>query len=140
MEVVDRRYPLSEVLHNVEFNQFLDGIMGCFEVVRITLADNLLQEGWDDCDLDIDIEIKGGRGSKKLSEFLSNYRKVNYLKVRDKQTGEWEIAGHHGSFFSVVGPYYLEISWGHKPYTVPYMVLRERGLRKKKWLQDLSSK
>ena len=121
-------------MHSKEFNEFLDGLMGFSEITRITLADHLLEAGWDSCDLDLDVEIKGGRASVELGKFLVKYPKVSFIKSRNKITKQLEISGHHGSRFCKVGPYYLEISWGQRPFTIPYMVLRERGLRKKKWL------
>jgi len=134
---VDRKYDIREVMHSKDFNEFLDGIMAIPQVTRITLADHLVESGWDSCDLDMDVEIKGGSIPKELGEFLHNYQTFSFIRSINKQTGLEEMSGHHGSKFWKVGDYYLEICWGCKPYTVPYLVLRERGLPKKKWLQKI---
>ena len=137
MDIVKTKYNIKEVMHNKEFNKFLDGIMKSREVVRITLADHLIESGWDSCDLDLDVEIKGGSVGPELGKFLLNYETVHLITSINKKTGQEEISGHHGSKFWKVGPYFLEIAWGHKPFTVPYLVLRERGIRKKGWLQKV---
>ena len=134
MEVV-QRYTLSEVLKDKEFNEFLDGVMRHKEIARITLVDHLIEKGWEWCDIDLDIEVVGGRLSEELGEFLSDYKTVHGFWVTNKETNEPEFVGHHGSKFVVIkDKYYLEIFWGNKPWTVPYITLRERGLKKKKWL------
>ncbi len=137
MDFVNRKYDIKEVMHSKEFNRFLDGLMSFREIQRITLADHLIEAGWDSCDLDLDVEIRGGQISKELGEFLHNYRTVNFIRSINKKTGLEEISGHHGSKFWVIGKYYIEIAWGSKPFTVPYLVLRERGIRKKRWLQNI---
>lgn len=137
MDFVKEKYNLKEVMHSKEFNKFLDGLMKFREVVRITLADHLLKEGWDSCDLDLDVEIKDGKVSSELSKFLRNYRTVHFIKSINKETGLEEISGHERTKFWCIGKYYMEIGWGQKPFTVPYLVLRERGIRKKRWLQNL---
>lgn len=130
-----KRYTISELLKEKEFNEFLDGIMGCSEVARITLSDHLIESGWDSCDVDMNVEIDGGRASEKLGIHLAKYPKVHTFWSINKQTGELEMSGHHGSNFTVIaGKYYLEIAYGWRPWTVPYLVLRERGIHKKKWL------
>ena len=127
------RYTLQEILKDKDFNEFLDGLMGCLEVIKITLADHVFEYNWDNCDLDLDVEIKGGRTSDKLSKFLERYKTVQGFY--HDNAGTIEYAGHHGSKFVVIAEkYYLEISWGYKPHTVPYITLRERGLPKKKWI------
>jgi len=107
------------------------------EIVRITLANHLLKEGWDSCDLDLDVEILGGQISKEVGKFLHNYRTVNFIKSINKETGLEEISGHERSKFWCIGKYFIEVAWGQKPFTVPYLVLRERGIRKKGWLQKI---
>jgi hypothetical protein len=121
----------------VDFNEFLDGLMEFPEVQRIVLVDHLLEKGWDICDVDLDIEIKGGAGSPALNKFLAQYETTH--KFQHSKTGKKEIVGHSGSGFIKVGRFFLEICWGCKPYTVPYIVLRERvkrsSMRKKKWVK-----
>lgn len=135
MVQVVKRYTLSEVLKDKEFNTFLDGLMTYKEIVRVTLADHLIKEGWEWCDLDLDVEIVGGRMSEELGEFLSKYKTVHGFWVTNKETQQLEWVGHHGMKYVVINDkYYLEIFWGSKPWTVPYITLRERGLNKKKWL------
>jgi hypothetical protein len=131
-DTIQPLFTLQDVLHDKDLNAFFDHIMTCNEVMKITLANSVIEHGSDCCDLDIDVEITGGRASEKLSEVLTNYKTVRgfWHNLR----GTPEFVGHHGSRFFVVGQYHLEISWGVKPYTVPYVTLRERGLRKKKWV------
>lgn len=129
------KFTITELLHDKEFNKFLDGLIKFPEVVRITLANHLIEAGWDDCDVDLDIELKGGSCSPKLNIFLSKYRTVKHIWVPNKKTGKPERNGDYGKF-RVVGKFYLEISWGHKPYTVPYLVLRDKSIKRKKhWLK-----
>ena len=134
-EEVVKRYTISEVLKDKEFNDFLDGLMHFKDIVRITISDHLIQHGWEWCDIDMDIEVIGGRMSEEMGEFLSKYETVKGFWVTNKETMRPEFVGHHGSRFIVIDDkYYLEVFWGSKPWTVPYITLRERGLKKKRWL------